>query len=91
MCRGQREDGTWPNYHGGPGDLSTTVEAYVALRLAGDPAGAAHMTRAAQWIRAQEATRGVHPNVDGDGRPVVLGRPARHPAGADLPARVVPA
>jgi squalene-hopene/tetraprenyl-beta-curcumene cyclase len=48
----QREDGTWANFYGGPGDLSTTVEAYVALRLAGhDPAGP-HMARAAAWIRA---------------------------------------
>src|SRR5438445_3098546 len=31
----QREDGTWANYFGGPGDLSTTVEAYLALRLVG--------------------------------------------------------
>ena len=39
----QREDGTWANFYGGPGDLSTTVEAYVALRLAGrPPADAAH-------------------------------------------------
>ena len=30
-------------FHGGPGDLSTTIEAYVALRLAGDdPACRAH-------------------------------------------------
>ena len=36
---------------GGPGDLSTTVEAYVALRLAGDPADAAHMRRAAEFVR----------------------------------------
>src|SRR5438876_10804146 len=33
----QRDDGTWANFYGGPGDLSTTVEAYVALRLATDP------------------------------------------------------
>src|SRR5437773_7670235 len=33
----QRADGTWANFHGGPGDLSTTVESYAALRLAGDP------------------------------------------------------
>ena len=33
----QRADGTWANFHGGPPDLSTTVEAYVGLRLAGDP------------------------------------------------------
>ncbi len=48
----QREDGTWANFHGGPGDLSTTVEAYVALRLAGDPADAPHLRAAAGWITA---------------------------------------
>src|SRR5262249_6279670 len=49
----QRADGTWANFRGGDADLSTTVEAYVALRLAGDPPGAGHMTRAADWIRAR--------------------------------------
>jgi squalene-hopene/tetraprenyl-beta-curcumene cyclase len=56
----QRADGTWANFYGGPGDLSTTVEAYVALRLAGDTPDAPHMSRAAAWIREQggvEATR----------------------------------
>jgi squalene-hopene/tetraprenyl-beta-curcumene cyclase len=48
----QRDDGTWTNFHGGPGDLSTTIEAYWALRLAGDPAEAEHMRVAAAWIRA---------------------------------------
>ncbi|GAA0594634.1 squalene--hopene cyclase [Actinomadura livida] len=47
----QRDDGTWANFFGGPPDLSTTIEAYVALRLAGDPAGAAHMRRAAGCVR----------------------------------------
>src|SRR6266566_5449482 len=47
----QRADGTWANFHGGPPDLSTTVEAYVALRLAGDEPGAAHMAAAAAFIR----------------------------------------
>ena len=47
----QRDDGTWANFFGGPGDLSTTLEAYVALRLAGDPADAAHMRRAAEFVR----------------------------------------
>ncbi|MET8576639.1 squalene--hopene cyclase [Streptomyces sp. NPDC005012] len=47
----QREDGTWATFHGGPGDLSTTVEAYVALRLAGDAPDDPHMARAAAWIR----------------------------------------
>ncbi|MFC1227097.1 MULTISPECIES: squalene--hopene cyclase [Streptomyces] len=47
----QREDGTWATFHGGPGDLSATIEAYVALRLAGDPPDAPHMARAAAWVR----------------------------------------
>ncbi len=47
----QRADGTWSNFHGGPGNLSTTIEAYFALRLAGDPADAEHMRAAAEWVR----------------------------------------
>ena len=56
----QRADGTWANFYGGPGDLSTTIEAYVALRLAGDEPDAPHMRQAAESIRAEgglEATR----------------------------------
>jgi squalene-hopene/tetraprenyl-beta-curcumene cyclase len=49
----QRDDGTWANFYGGPGDLSTTVEAYIALRLAGHLPNARHMARAAAWIRDQ--------------------------------------
>ena len=49
--RSQRADGTWANFLGGDADLSTTVEAYVALRLAGDSPEAAHMARAARFIR----------------------------------------
>jgi squalene-hopene/tetraprenyl-beta-curcumene cyclase len=49
----QRDDGTWANFYGGPGDLSTTVEAYVALRLAGHQPEAPHMATAAEWIRGQ--------------------------------------
>ena len=56
----QRDDGTWANFYGGPGDLSTTVEAYLALRLAGDEPDAPHMKKACAWIGDQggvEATR----------------------------------
>ena len=49
----QRADGTWSNWHGGRADLSTTIEAYVALRLDGDEPAAAHMQRAAAWIRSR--------------------------------------
>lgn len=49
----QREDGTWATFYGGPGELSATIEAYVALRLAGDRPDEAHMARASAWIREQ--------------------------------------
>jgi len=49
----QRADGTWANFRGGDGDLSTTVEAYVALRLAGDQPDATHMALAADWITSR--------------------------------------
>src|SRR6476659_10908953 len=49
----QRADGTWTNFYGGPGDLSTTIEAYWALRLAGDDPAAEHMRTAAEFIRGQ--------------------------------------
>ena len=48
----QRADGTWATFPGGPGDLSTTVEAWVALRMAGDDPAAAHLTKAAGFIRS---------------------------------------
>jgi squalene-hopene/tetraprenyl-beta-curcumene cyclase len=47
----QRDDGTWATFTGGPGDVSTTVEAYAALRLAGDPVEATHMEKAAAFVR----------------------------------------
>jgi squalene-hopene/tetraprenyl-beta-curcumene cyclase len=48
----QREDGTWANFHGGPGELSTTIEAYWALRLAGDGPEQEHMRSAAAFVRS---------------------------------------
>jgi squalene-hopene/tetraprenyl-beta-curcumene cyclase len=53
----QRADGTWANFFGGPGELSTTIEAYWALRLAGDEIEAAHMRAAAEFIREQGGLR----------------------------------
>ncbi|MFL5823161.1 MAG: squalene--hopene cyclase [Solirubrobacteraceae bacterium] len=49
----QRTDGSWSKFWGGPGDLSTTIEAYVALRLAGDSPQEAHMQAASAFARAQ--------------------------------------
>ncbi|CUU57917.1 squalene-hopene/tetraprenyl-beta-curcumene cyclase [Parafrankia irregularis] len=48
----QLPDGGWATFYGGPSDISTTIEAYVALRLAGDDPQAPHMRSAAEWVRA---------------------------------------
>src|SRR5213596_3058521 len=45
----QREDGTWSIWFEGPPDLSTSVEAYAALKLAGVDPG----ERAREYIRQQ--------------------------------------
>ncbi|MFC0602860.1 squalene--hopene cyclase [Streptomyces palmae] len=47
----QRPDGTWATFHGGPPDLSATIEAYTALRLAGDLPDAPHMAASSAWVR----------------------------------------
>ncbi len=49
----QREDGTWALYFDGPGDLSTTIEAYVALKVLGVDPARDEMRRALQFIRNQ--------------------------------------
>src|SRR5260370_40006346 len=49
----QRQDGTWANFFGGPGELSTTIEAYWALKLAGDSPDREHMRAAAEFIRRE--------------------------------------
>jgi squalene-hopene/tetraprenyl-beta-curcumene cyclase len=47
----QRDDGTWSNFYAGPANLSTTIESYVALRLAGDTPEQPHMQAAAAYVR----------------------------------------
>ena len=44
--RRQLEDGGWNIYFGGPSELNATIKAYVALRLAGDPAESEYLLRA---------------------------------------------
>jgi squalene-hopene/tetraprenyl-beta-curcumene cyclase len=46
----QREDGSWAIYYGGPGDVSVTIEAYFALKLAGYDPDSPPMARARRWI-----------------------------------------
>ncbi len=49
----QRPDGTWGIYYDAPGDLSTTIEAYLALKLAGLSPDAPCMQQARAFILAQ--------------------------------------
>jgi squalene-hopene/tetraprenyl-beta-curcumene cyclase len=46
----QQADGSWPLWHGGPGNLSTTVESYFALKLAGHAADEPALARARDFI-----------------------------------------
>jgi squalene-hopene/tetraprenyl-beta-curcumene cyclase len=50
LCRylraAQAEHGGWPLYHGGDLNISCSVKAYYALKLAGDSPEAPHMVRA---------------------------------------------
>lgn len=49
----QSEDGSYPLFHGGAGDISCTIKAYYALKMAGDSIDAPHMKKAREWILAQ--------------------------------------
>ena len=46
----QSSDGTWGQYYGAPGDLSTTTECYFALKLAGVSPEEPSMRRAREFI-----------------------------------------
>jgi squalene-hopene/tetraprenyl-beta-curcumene cyclase len=52
MQAAQSDDGSWPLFHGGPGHLSTTIEAYFGMKLAGVSADHPTMRRARDFIRA---------------------------------------
>jgi squalene-hopene/tetraprenyl-beta-curcumene cyclase len=49
----QQADGGWNLYYGGPSELSTTIEAYFAARVAGVAPHEPAMRRARQFILAQ--------------------------------------
>ena len=55
----QREDGSWGQYYGAPGDISTSVECYFALKLAGASPSTSEMRRAREFI----LSRGGVPRV----------------------------
>ncbi len=49
----QLEDGGWPIYFGGPADISASVKAYCALKLAGESADESYMIKAREAILAK--------------------------------------
>ncbi|MDA0797991.1 MAG: squalene--hopene cyclase [Chloroflexi bacterium] len=51
--RRQSPDGSWRMYYGAPGDLSTTIECYFALKLAGTSPDEPAMIRARDFILAK--------------------------------------
>ena len=72
----QRADGTWANFYGGPGELSTTIEAYWALRLAGDaprPSTCAPRPRSSARSGGLEQRARLHARLARAVRPVVVG------------------
>jgi squalene-hopene/tetraprenyl-beta-curcumene cyclase len=50
ILRHQRSDGTWSIHYGGEGDISTTIEAYFALKLAGLSADDERLRKAQAFI-----------------------------------------
>ncbi len=48
--RAQLSAGGWPNYPGGPAEVSVSVKAYLTLKIAGDDPEAAHMAMARDRI-----------------------------------------
>ncbi|MDQ6857276.1 MAG: squalene--hopene cyclase [Candidatus Dormibacteraeota bacterium] len=53
LLTSQRDDGSWGVYHDGPADLSTTIEAYVALRVLGLDGSRHELRRALRVILEQ--------------------------------------
>ncbi|MGZ8158789.1 MAG: squalene--hopene cyclase [Methylobacter sp.] len=49
----QSADGSFPLYKDGAGDISCTIKAYYAMKMAGDPIHTTHMIKARKWILAR--------------------------------------
>ena len=50
LLQQQQKDGGWPIFYNGPSDLSTTIEAYFALKLSGHDSDAPYMQKARDLI-----------------------------------------
>ncbi len=49
----QSDDGSYPLFTGGEGDISCSVKVYYALKMAGDDINAPHMAQLRDWILSQ--------------------------------------
>jgi squalene-hopene/tetraprenyl-beta-curcumene cyclase len=50
ISHNQNQDGSWSLYHDGPGDMSSTVECYLALKLVDPKAFDSQMEKAKKYI-----------------------------------------
>ncbi|MDG3004047.1 squalene--hopene cyclase [Paludisphaera mucosa] len=53
LLKHQLPEGGWPNYPGGPAEISTSVKAYFALKLTGTPVDDPAMVKARAAVLAQ--------------------------------------
>ncbi|MEM7541703.1 MAG: squalene--hopene cyclase [Pseudomonadota bacterium] len=60
VIRRQNDNGSWSLYEGGPGEISATVKAYFALKLAGHAPDAPHMEQARNWVLANGGAEKVN-------------------------------
>ena len=60
LRRNQGQDGGWSLFHGGPADLSASVKAYFALKMAGADPDEPHMARARDFILSRGGARCVN-------------------------------
>jgi squalene-hopene/tetraprenyl-beta-curcumene cyclase len=52
LLKHQQSGGGWANFAGGPAEISVSVKAYFALKIAGHSTAEPHMKRAAEIIRS---------------------------------------
>jgi len=60
LRRRRHPNGSWSLYEGGPGNISATVKAYFALKLAGDTPDDPHMLQTRKWVRANGGAEAVN-------------------------------
>ena len=78
----RRDDGTWSNWWEGPADLSTTIESYVALKMAGVDPGEQTRDDIRRDGRDPAQPR-LHEVLPGAARPLAVAADRPDPAGDD--------